>query len=250
MLAIFVVTATGTLLWAVPWFPWGFTEDDYEAKDLIPIGLIAGAWLSAFGVVYLRDRSIRYEQTLVTASSVRDGLGTLHSTDYLYDRITIECMRSEHSEVPFGVFAARFGAGDKAPPVELSAVLEAISRLVRQSDSLATLGRQEAGVVCVAMSGREAPAFAFRLKSLLERTVGAADEEAVSVGWAIWGVDGRDPESLIGQARTSMQRKATTRELGIQASAQPEQTTEPEAADESSSIIDISTRKKNGKDVA
>ncbi len=240
----FVVTAAGTLLWALPWVPWGLTKDDYNLSDAIPFALAIGAWLSAFGVVFLRDQGNRYEQTLVTWSSIHDGLGNLRTGDYLFDRITVECMRSEQTADPFGVFTARFGTGDGASTVDLEPVLEAISRLVRQTDSLAMLGRQEVGVLCINMSGREAPAFAFRLKSLLESTVAPGGEHPVNVGWAIWDIDGRDPESLVGQARTSMQRKATTRELALQAGAPTQGTRSTGEQEESSAVIDISTRKK------
>jgi hypothetical protein len=212
MLVAFGFMFAATLLWVLPWVPWGLSQEDYNEGAGVAVALAFGAWIAAFGAVYLRDQSNRYEQTLVTWSSVHDELGDLRRREYFYERAIIECMRSERTGVTFGVFAVRFGAGESVNSAETATALEALAGLIRQTDSLAALGPQEVGVLGAGMGSREAPGFAYRLKSTLEKATGAADSDQVSVGWAIWGVDGADAGTLVGLARSRMQRKTALRE--------------------------------------
>ena len=212
MLVAFGMFVLATLLWVVPWVPFGLTSEDYDSGAGVTVALAFGAWIAAFGALYLRDRSNRYEQTLVTWSSVHDELGDLRRREYLYERAIIECVRAGRSGVPFGVFAARFTTNETVNAAETATALEALAGLIRQSDSLAALGPQEVGVLGAGMGAREAPAFAYRLKSTLEKATGAIDNDQVSVGWAIWGSDGMDAGTLVGVARSRMQRKTALRE--------------------------------------
>ena len=223
MLVAFAFMSIGTLLWVLPWFPWGLTAKDYESTATLPVALAFGAWISAFGAVYLRDQGNRYEQTLVTWSSVHEGLGDLRHREYFFERVVIECMRSERTGIPFGIFTARFGTG-VGHSAETAAALEALGGLVRQTDSLASLGPQEIGVLGAGMGHREAPAFGYRLKGMLETSTGADNDEQVNVGWAIWGIDGDDAGSLVGLARSRMQRKSALREYGLSLAAEDEAT--------------------------
>jgi len=212
MLVAFGLLFTATLLWVLPWVPWGLTNEDYPEGAGVAVALAFGAWIAGFGAVYLRDQSNRYEQTLVTWSSVHDELGDLRRREYFYERAIIECMRSERTGISLGVFAVRFGAGESVNSAETATALEALAGLIRQTDSLAALGPQEVGVLGAGMGSREAPGFAYRLKSTLERATGAPDSDQVSVGWSIWGVDGTDAGTLVGLARSRMQRKTALRE--------------------------------------
>ncbi len=234
MLVVFGFMSIGTLLWAMPWTPWGLSSEDYDSTAAVPVAMAFGAWISAFGAVYLRDQSNRYEQTLVTWSSVHDGLGDMRRREYFFERVVIECMRSDRSDIPFGIFTARFGTGENIDSAETATALEALAGLVRQTDTLAALGAQEIGLLGAGMGHREAPAFAYRLKSMLETTMGARSDEQVNVGWAIWGTDGRDATELIGVARSRMQRKSALRELGLAVDAINEVEDEaPNTVDES-----------------
>jgi hypothetical protein len=212
MLVAFGMLFAATLLWVLPWVPWGLTSDDYPEDAGVAVALAFAAWIMGFGAVYLRDQSNRYEQTLVTWSSVHDELGDLRRREYFYERAIIECMRSERTGVSFGVFAVRFGQGETVNSAETATALEALAGLIRQTDTLAALGPQEVGVLGAGMGSREAPGFAYRLKSTLERATGAGDSDQVSVGWAIWAVDGMDAGELVGLARSRLQRKSALRE--------------------------------------
>jgi len=212
MMVAFTFLFVGTLLWVVPWVPWGLTSENYDSGAGVTVALAFGAWIAGFGAVYLRDQSNRYEQTLVTWSSVRDELGDLRRREYFYERAVIECMRSDRTGISFGVFAVRFGSGESVNSAETATALEALAGLIRQTDSLAALGPQEVGVIGAGMGNREAPAFAYRLKGTLEMATGASDGDQVSVGWSIWGTDGIDAGALVGLARSRMQRKTALRE--------------------------------------
>jgi hypothetical protein len=240
MLAAFGILAGTALLWALPWVPWGLTSEDYSSGAGIAIGLVCGAWIAAFGAVYLRDQSNRYEQTLVTWSSVHDELGDLRRREYFYERVVIECTRSDRTNVPFSIFAVRFG-GEGVNSAEVATALEALGGLVRQTDSLAALGPQEVGVLGAGMGNREAPAFAYRLKSTLERATEAEDGDQVSVGWAIWDIDGTDAGSLLGLARSRMQRKVASR----QAADAPGRVSEGAADGSEFSLTDSASRNRD-----
>lgn len=211
MLGLFGVMCVGTLLWVLPWVPIGLTRDDYNSDAGLAVALAFGALLCALGAVYFRDKSNRYEQTLVTWSSVHDELGDLLRREYFYERAEIESVRADRSGVSFGVFAVRFSPNENAGSAETANALEALAGMIRQTDSLAALGPQEVAVLGAAMGTREAPGFAYRLKSTIEKATGATDDQ-VSVGWAIWGTDGTDAGTLLGLARSRMQRKNTLRE--------------------------------------
>jgi GGDEF domain-containing protein len=247
MLVAFGAMLAVTLLWVVPWVPWGLTEQDYNSEAVVAVTLGFGAWIAAFGFVYLRDQANRYEQTLVTWSSVHDELGDLRRREYLYERTVIECMRAERTGVSFGVFAVHFGSGENVNSAQTATALEALAGLVRQTDSLAALGPQEVGVIGAAMGNREAPAFAYRLKSTIEMATGSQNNDLVSVGWAIWGTDGADADALVGLARTRMQHKTGLREWAHEVDRQEEAggpleaqepKVEPTTGDETSSSTD------------
>lgn len=212
MLVLFGIMVIATLLWVTPWVPIGLTTDDYNSEAGVAVALAFGAWLAAFGAVYLRDKSNRYEQTLVTWSSVHDELGDLLRREYFYERAVIESVRADRTGVSYGVFAVRFSTNENANSAETATALEALAGLIRQTDSIAALGPQEVGVLGAGMGTREAPGFAYRLKSTIEKATGATDGDQVSVGWAIWGTDGTDAGTLLGMARSRMQHKNALRE--------------------------------------
>jgi plasmid stabilization system protein ParE len=247
MLVAFGAMLAVTLLWVIPWVPWGLTEEDYNSEAVVAVTFGFGAWIAAFGFVYLRDQANRYEQTIVTWSSVHDELGDLRRREYLYERTVIECMRAERTGVSFGVFAIHFGIGENVNSAQTATALEALAGLIRQTDSLAALGPQEVGVIGAAMGNREAPGFAYRLKSTIEMATGSQNSDLVSVGWAIWGTDGADADALFGLARSRMQHKTFLREWAHEVDGQEEAEdtfnaleaeVEPSAGDETSSPTD------------
>ena len=199
MLVAFGLLLAATLLWVVPWVPWGLRTEDYSAGAGVAVALACGSWVAAFGAVYLRDQSNRYEQTLVTWSSLRDGFGDLRRREYFFERVVIECTRSEplrHSLRRLSQCdSARAGASPAPKPPRRSKPWVVSS--VRPIASL-RWDRRKSASSGAGMGNREAPAFAYRLKSTLERAMTTVDGDQVSVGWAIWGVDGKDAGSLVG----------------------------------------------------
>ena len=170
MLICFSLIFIAVVFWAIPWLPYGLSVEDYDSRTLLLVGLMVMASLTAFGAVYHRDLSRRIEQTLVTWSSVHDGLGDLRKREYFYDRIVIECDRAAGSGSQFTVVTMRLENTDhdekKAAQLSEQA-LAILAPTAKESDCLAILGPREIGMLAPDVDAKQALAFSQRLRSLV-----------------------------------------------------------------------------------
>ena len=202
MLAAFFTTFASTLFWAIPIFPWGLSASDYTDRLQFLVFLLLLESMTAFGAVYLRDVTHRFEQTLLTWNTVHDGLGDLRRREYLYDRIVIECDSAKRNHGEFVVVALRIDDESEAQEGEnIERALRALATTVRETDCLAALGPHEIGVLAPRVSTADAPAFAERLRRLLSVATIDPEKAVVRAGWAIYGSDGIDAGELVGVAR-------------------------------------------------
>jgi GGDEF domain-containing protein len=201
MLGLFSLTFLSILFWCIPWLPYGLSVDDYDTRFTLLMSLVMIAGLTAFGAVYHRDLGRRLEQTLLTWSSVYDGLGGLRRREYFYDRILIECERAQHSSSQFTIVTLR--TADVIRTTEegaLEGAIKLLSPFVRESDCLAILGSREIGVLALGVDGRMATSYAEKLTELLNNSQTGTTKWA-SAGWSVYGVDSVDAGTLIGIAR-------------------------------------------------
>jgi hypothetical protein len=203
MLVAFSIIFLAIMFWAIPWLPYGLSVEDYSDRITLLIMLVLMASITAFGSVYHRDMGRHIEQTLLTWTSVHEGLGDLRSREYFYDRIVIECERAKQSRSQFTVVALRMDDNDPEDGKEVQNSEQALSVLApttRESDFLAILGPRELGILVPGVGAVQAPAFAMRSRSLIEMA-GPDGATGVRVGWAVYPIDAEEAGSLVGLAR-------------------------------------------------
>jgi hypothetical protein len=206
MLATFAVVFVGLLLWAIPWLPYGLAVEDYDSRLTLLVGLVLAASTSAFGTIYHRDLSRRVEQTMLTWSTVHDGLTDMRRREYFFDRIVIECERARNIGSEFTVIALRTGDETEAPSEGANeSALFALAPVVKDYDCLAALGPREIGVLA-RVHHAEAAGFAEKLRLLLAAT--ARDATVVRAGWSVYRVDSEEAGTLVGLARERVLGKA------------------------------------------
>ncbi len=211
MLYVFFTVFVLTVLWAIPWLPYGLSIQDYNGRTelLVALGLMAS--ISAFGAVYLRDVSQRLEQSLLTWTSVHDGLSDLRRREYFYERVVIECQRAKVPGNRFAVIALRFRRDEKeASPEMLATALHAIEPYLASADRVAALASHEIGVMSSNVDSEPVRFTVKRLEDALADTVAGGDTSHISVGWAVYGVDGTEAGPLIGMARMRLQKNAAS----------------------------------------
>lgn len=206
MLVIFFSIFVATCLWAIPWLPYGLSVDDYNDRLTMLMLLLAAASVSAFGATYMRDLSRRLEQTMMTWSSVHEGLGDLRRREYFYERVVLECERAEKQGREFSVIVLRLQEPEGSAGVQ--ATLEAFEPMVKEYDCMTVLGPQEVGILAPRIGYADAQRVAQHLSGLLASTAGP--ETYVFTGWAVYGRDARDAGTLVGIARQRLNGRTSS----------------------------------------
>jgi GGDEF domain-containing protein len=196
-----------TVFWAVPWLPYGLSSEDYNGRLSLLVLLGLGAIVSSFGAFYLRDVSHRFEQTLMTWSTVHEGLGDLRRREYFFERVVIECQRCESVGGKFAVFALRFEVPAENDAELMANALEALEPLVRENDRLAALSSREIGVLASRVDNNSATVMSERLRTTIADAIANGDNSLVSAGWSVYGSDAGDAGALVGIARARLQGK-------------------------------------------
>jgi GGDEF domain-containing protein len=206
VMAAFFVVYVATLVWAIPWFPYGLAMDDYNERTAPLLVLLLAASTTAFGAVYLRERRKRMEQTLRTWNSVHDGLGDLRRREYFYDRIVIECERARARRSQFSIFVLKVGAeGIPATTDEIAKALGALEPMVKELDCLASISQQEIGVLAPLVPADQAPELAKRIRALVSYALNADyGTTQVRSAYAVYERDAVDAGELVGVARSRL----------------------------------------------
>lgn len=199
--AFFTVTAC-TIVWAVPWFPYGTDVDDYNTRVGMMVLLALSAAFFAFFAVRLRDRMRRTESTYVTLSSVHDRLTDMRRREYFYDRLLLECDRSRQAAGTFAVVVLRTSSDDAAAGgSSVHRMVEALEPMAKEYDWLAPIGAQEVALFAPRISEREAPGFAEDLRGRVESALADTPGVRLLSGWAAYGPGMSDAGDILGQAR-------------------------------------------------
>jgi GGDEF domain-containing protein len=206
MLVSFVVIFIAILFWTIPWLPYGFSEEDYNGKVVQLMVLVVTACLTAFGAVYHRDAGHRLEQTMLTWTTVHEGLGDLRQREYLYERIVIECERARHNRREFTVVALRLGEaedGDSNDALATAQAMTMLAPILEESTCIALMGPREIGIMAPHVQMAQAPAYAARAREQVE--AGSIDlRTPVRVGWAVYPVEAQEAGGLVGLARARL----------------------------------------------
>lgn len=210
----FIVLAAIFLLWAVPWLPSGLDVDDYTPELAFTVYLLGGVALVGLLALALQELARRDREALMVWTTVFDEATGLHTRQYLYDRLSLECDRARRLNSTFSVIVLqlhqrRTKDGDPIalPRPALQEVARLIDRLTHSSDLVARLSDSEVALVAMGAdrSNREALVERLRTAVVLElpRLIGSSDQSLVKAGAATFGRDGTDERSLVQAARTA-----------------------------------------------
>jgi GGDEF domain-containing protein len=204
--AFFTVTAV-TLVWAIPWFPYGTSVEDYNSRVGMMVLLALSAAVFAFAALRLREKMKHVESTYVTMSTVHDRLADLRRREYFYDHLLLECDRAKQSGEIFAVFVLRnlTDQGDMPGVNAVECILEALEPLAKEYDWLAPVGYQEVAMFAPHLASDRAEAFAEDLRRRVDQKLEEVGVR-VAAGWAVYGDGLAEAGDLLGQARRTVTR--------------------------------------------
>ena len=215
------------LLWAIPVFGIGLSSKDYTPQFTITLVFAVTCILLGGLSGTLRRVSRRKRETLVAWSSLYDETTGTHTRSHLYDRLSLECERSERNGGSFALLLLKLRPMREDRPLGrgngelLRMVAERVQALIRTSDLVALISNDEFGVLLCGVSVGTASVLAERLRDSLEWNASqdkSPIDFAVDVGMATYGEDVRTPEALVEAARASIaEQKASRKSLKAEA---------------------------------
>ena len=213
-LAAFVVIQVAAFFWLLPWLPGGLDTADYTPELALTIYLLSGAAFAGVLVAASREVARRYGERIVAWAAVYDEESGLHSREYLYDRVALECEQAARNNTVFSVLAVRFRVDDDAPgrapaipdsAMELAA--DIIDGIVRPGDLVARLSDHELAILARTVDESSRNELALRITKAATEDLGAVLGKATAVevvaGGATFGADGYQAEELISVARNA-----------------------------------------------
>lgn len=211
MLAAFFTVAVITIVWAIPWFPYGTSVEDYNSRVAMMTLLGSSAAVFAFTAVRLRQKIRGVESRYLMLSSIRYGLGHMRRREYFYDRLLLECDRAKQNKASFTVVVlrARLDGPGPAGATAVQRLVEVLEPLAKEYDWLAPIGTHEVAMFAPKVPGRLAEAYG---RDLLTKAQDALDLPGVHLvaGWAAYGPELDEAGEVLGQARQMAAREGTT----------------------------------------
>jgi GGDEF domain-containing protein len=207
LMAVFWPLVIATLLWAIPWLPYGTTLDDYNSRTAVSILLLAVAAALAFAILMLRSRVRQTEQALLTREVVKSTVTGLRSQEALFERLLLECERSEESGRPLAVMVFRLSEALNAGKDEnlLHKAVDLVRKAVRETDVVSPVSAQEIAVLALDVAQRDVSLVANRLRRVLS-DVGDGKVE-IKVGWSNFGPNSPDAGALLAHARAMLHQQ-------------------------------------------
>ncbi len=206
-LAAFFTVAVITLIWAIPWFPYGTSVEDYNSRVGMMVLLALAASVFAFVAVRLRDKTRHVESNYATMSTVHNRLTDLRRREYFYDRLLLECDRARQTGGTFAVVVLRTQAEDASTHdmAAVQRVMEAMEPFAKEYDWLAPIGVQEVALFSPLDDRSGARQFAEDLRDRVQSSL-ALPGVRLGAGWAAYGPELAEAGDLLGQARRSVTR--------------------------------------------
>jgi diguanylate cyclase (GGDEF)-like protein len=207
------------LVWSIPLFDVGLSVKDYTPQ--LAITMFFACFCMLLGTVsgMLRRTARQKRETLVAWSSLYDETTGTHTRSHLFDRLSLECERSERHGGPFALLMLKLRASRDGKHVGhanadfLRSAAGRVQNLIRTSDLVALISNDEFGVLLCGVNADAAAVLAGRLRDSLEwnplsetKNGDSPIDIIVEVGTAMYGDDGQTPEALVEAARSSMTR--------------------------------------------
>ena len=206
-----VILAGFFLAWVTPWLPSGLDAKDYTPKVAFTIYLLSGTALVGLLALAFREFARRDREAIMVWANVYDESTGLHTRNYLYDRLSLECERAGRSGTIFSIIVVQVRTGDGGNSARalsrdaLQHIAQVIDGLVHPTDPVALLAGNELAVLAVRVGHDERKEIEDRLRQAvaaeLPSLLGAATVIDVKAGSSTYGSDGRDPGSLVQAAR-------------------------------------------------
>ena len=207
------------VVWAIPWVPGGLSPSDYSL-ELITTLVVAGSCMF-LGLITatLRSTVRQKREALVAWTAVYDETTGLHNRRYFYDRLSLECERSQRHGIPFSILLleVRYPGPRKgrravrANRAALQPAAELVKNLTRSTDLVALISEGEFAVLLAGAQQEVARQLAERVRqsvnAVLPKLAAGDDPAAVAVaevGVGTYGKDGTTPEALIEAAQSAL----------------------------------------------
>ncbi|MCJ7492311.1 MAG: diguanylate cyclase [Dehalococcoidia bacterium] len=216
MVAFWVIFAA-FVFWAVPFFPWGMSSDDYSAEVLL--GLFLLGCCPGVTAIALLARSIAAQrrEALVAWASIYDKTTGLRNREFFLDRLQLQCeLARDLEEYRVGLILLSIDElprdGQKPQPANddvLRRVGAHIARQLRPNDLLAATSSTEMAILVSDGSEAALCAVASRIEhSLQVRIKGLAGDAAarltIEMGLAMLDSGDLGPEALLESARSRL----------------------------------------------
>ncbi len=222
MLGAFVIAGFVVLGWLIPWLPSGLEPADYTPKLAFTVYLLGFATIIGMLALGFRELARRDRESLLVWSSVYDEATGLHNRTYLYDRLSLECERSQRIGSVFSVIVLQIRIvspkAGQAPALSAAShekLAELIDGLTHPTDVVALLSGSELAILTIGAGRDSRTQIQERLRNAVQaelpKVVDGPSVIDVRGGMATYGVDGTDAGTLIKAARMSAMLTAPPR---------------------------------------
>lgn len=207
------------IVWAIPWIPGGLTSGDYSLELVATLVIAGSSMLLGLIAASLRSQARHKREALVAWTAVYDETTGLYNRRYFYERLSLECERSQRHDIPFALALLEMQypqsrQDSRAIRAALRPAAELVKSLTRVTDVVALISEREFAVlfvgarqdVALQLAERLRESVNARLPSLLN-TNDPSIWPTLEVGVAAYGEDGSTPESLLGAARLALDKK-------------------------------------------
>ncbi|MGD0114849.1 MAG: diguanylate cyclase [Dehalococcoidia bacterium] len=212
------------VMWSIPWFGIGLSREDYTPQYIMTMSFAAGSM--ALGLLYmtLRTMARHKREALVAWNSLYDESTGTHTRSHLYDRLSLECERSERHGSSFALILLKLRPPDPGRGRHgaikttkfLRRAADLVQSLTRPSDLVALVSNSEFAVLACGVDAEGVAVLTRRLRASLAvglpglaRDCGDSAEPLVELGVAMYGRDGTTPETLVDAARAAAQDRGT-----------------------------------------
>ena len=213
-LIAFFAMACFFFFWILPWMPSGLDADDYTPELAFTVYLLAGMGITGILALGARELVRRKREGLIAWSAVYDEATGLHNRTFLYDRLSLECERAEHSGGVFYViilqirlYRPTLGPLPTLSNAMLQQIAELINRLTRRSDLVALLGGSELAILAFELGRESQDDLLERLRNAVATELSRLLDESAMVnvagGVVTYGTQGKEPAALIHAARVA-----------------------------------------------
>ena len=210
------------VVWAIPWVPGGLAAGDYSLEFVATLVIAGSSMLLGLIAATLRSQARNKREALVAWTAVYDETTGLYNRRHFYERLSLECERSQRHDIPFALALLEMQYPQcrqdrhavRANRAALRPAAELVKSLTRTTDVVALISEREFAVLLVGARQDVARQLAERLResvnARLPSILNTNDPcvwPTLEVGVGAYGEDGSTPESLLDAARLVLDKE-------------------------------------------